>query len=347
MPRSFQPSAGCFAIPGECLRRVRTLPRLEALEDRLTPSTLTVLNNADSGSGSLRAAIAAAHSGDAIVFAHSVHDITLTSGQLAVTQSLTIDGPGANKLTISGNDASRVFDVSNGASVTIDGVTVADGATVGGLGGGGILNEAGSTLTLNRDALNNNTATAASDTVDVFGGGLLNEGGATVASSTFSGNQALGGGGGSFFGGSVGGGIDNFGGATLTVTDSAFVNNQALGTGAGNFGIGGAIENNAGLDLASPSTATITNCIFTGNLAGGGAGVVRQRRRRGQRGAWGDHDPQRLAPRRQPVGRERRRLRHRRGDHELRRRHDEHRGRRAHRQPGRRGRGSDGERRRH
>ena len=117
--------------PGESPRRVRILPRLEALEDRVTPSTLTVLNNADSGSGSLRAAIAAAHSGDTIVFAHSVHDIKLTSGQLAVTKSLTIDGPGANQLTISGNDASRVFDVSNGASVTIDGVTIADGATVG------------------------------------------------------------------------------------------------------------------------------------------------------------------------------------------------------------------------
>ena len=66
--------------------------------------------------------------------------------------------------------------------------------------------------------MSNNTATAVSDTVDVFGGGLLNEGKANVVSCTFSGNQALGGGGGSFFGGSIGGGIDNFGGATLTVT---------------------------------------------------------------------------------------------------------------------------------
>jgi hypothetical protein len=70
-------------------------------------STLTVLNNADSGSGSLRDTIAAANSGHTIVFSHSVHYITLTSGKLAVTQSLTIDGPGADQLTISGANASR------------------------------------------------------------------------------------------------------------------------------------------------------------------------------------------------------------------------------------------------
>src|SRR5262249_55995980 len=86
------------------------------------------------------------------------------------------------------------------------------------LGGGGILNEAGSTLTLNRDVLKNNTATASNNTVDVFGGGLLNQGTAIVASCTFSGNQALGGGGGSFFAGSVGGGIDPFRVATLTLS---------------------------------------------------------------------------------------------------------------------------------
>src|SRR5262245_53088596 len=215
--------------------------------------------------------MAAAQSGDTITFDPSLRNktITLTSGQLLVNKSLDIEGPGANALTISGNSTSRVFHISSGATVTLAGLTVANGATVGGLGGGGILNEAGSTLILLHSAVTGNTATAASSTVDVFGGGLLNQGSAFVISTTFSGNQALGGGGGSFFGGSVGGAIDNFGGARLTVTDSAFVNNQALGSGAGNFGIGGAIENNAGLDLSSPSTATITSCVFIGNFAGG------------------------------------------------------------------------------
>src|SRR5262249_13213447 len=135
--------------------------------------------------------------------------------------------------------------------------------------GAGILNEAGAALTLGRVTLSGNTATAPSNTVDVFGGGLLNQGRAAVVSCTFRDNRALGGGGASFFGGRRGGAIDNFGGATLTVTDSLFAENQALGLGAGNFGIGGAIENNAGLDQAHPSTATIHKCAFVRNRAGG------------------------------------------------------------------------------
>jgi len=67
-------------------------PTLEALEGRWVPSTLTVLNNLDSGAGSLRADIAAAHSGDQIVFAKSVHAITLTSGKLALNKNLDIEG---------------------------------------------------------------------------------------------------------------------------------------------------------------------------------------------------------------------------------------------------------------
>ena len=62
-------------------------PRLESLEDRTLLSTLTVLNNHDNGPGSLRAAIAAAGSGDTIQFSSAVkgQTITLTSGELAIT----------------------------------------------------------------------------------------------------------------------------------------------------------------------------------------------------------------------------------------------------------------------
>ena len=59
-----------------------------SLEDRTVLSVLTVLNNADSGAGSLRAAIAAAQSGDTIVFDPSLayETITLSSGPLAAQQ---------------------------------------------------------------------------------------------------------------------------------------------------------------------------------------------------------------------------------------------------------------------
>src|SRR5437870_4605068 len=65
------------------------LPRLEVLEDRTVPSTFTVTNLADSGTGSLRAAITAANANpgpDTIQFAHGLHGtIGLTSGQLSIT----------------------------------------------------------------------------------------------------------------------------------------------------------------------------------------------------------------------------------------------------------------------
>ena len=82
---------------------------------------LTVTSTQDSGHGSLRAEIAASHSGDTIVFSPTLDGktITLTSGELDLTKDLTIHGPGADDLTISGNDPvwyageyTRVFEVA-------------------------------------------------------------------------------------------------------------------------------------------------------------------------------------------------------------------------------------------
>src|SRR5438094_630357 len=89
---------------------------LEVLEDRTVPSTVT--NLADSGSGSLRDAIVAAnaHPGaDTIDFAPGLQGtIALTSGELLITESVAIHGPGASRLAVSGNDASRVFEIASG-----------------------------------------------------------------------------------------------------------------------------------------------------------------------------------------------------------------------------------------
>src|SRR5687767_11056915 len=54
-------------------------PRLEALENRRLFSTLTVTSDQDSGAGSLRATIAAAQSGDTIVFSVTPTSSTSTS----------------------------------------------------------------------------------------------------------------------------------------------------------------------------------------------------------------------------------------------------------------------------
>src|SRR5215475_14066429 len=88
--------------------RPRT-PRLavEALDDRCLPSTFTVTNLHDTGAGSLRAAVYDADvnpGADDIAFAVT-GTIGLTSGDLLINDSLTINGPGASALTVSGNNA--------------------------------------------------------------------------------------------------------------------------------------------------------------------------------------------------------------------------------------------------
>jgi hypothetical protein len=80
------------------------VPRLECLEDRSLPSTLTVINNLDSGPGSLRAALAGAPLGATIAFAPGLSGktITLTTGPITIWNSIAILGPGAASLTIDG-----------------------------------------------------------------------------------------------------------------------------------------------------------------------------------------------------------------------------------------------------
>jgi hypothetical protein len=83
------------------------------------------MNLSDSSFGSLRDAISQARSGDTIVFAPWLQGaITLTSGGLDISEDLQIEGPGANVITVSGDNASRVFDISSGVTVTLSGLTI-------------------------------------------------------------------------------------------------------------------------------------------------------------------------------------------------------------------------------
>jgi hypothetical protein len=241
---------------------------LEALEERYLLSTLTVLNTNDSGAGSLRDAINTANidnNGDQVTFDHSLsgQTIKLTSGVLEISANLDIKGLGAAHLAVSGNNASQVFLIDGGATVSIADLTITHGATSG--IGGGIFNQSGAVLTLSHVAVTDNTVTAF---YTGSGGGLFNEGTAVVVSSTFKDNQVLGD---KFGGTSEGGAIGNANGGTLTVTNSDFVHNRALGAGAGFFGKGGAIENIREALYLDPPTATITNCVFRDNQGGGSA----------------------------------------------------------------------------
>src|SRR5262245_21293910 len=86
-----------MSIPSRSRFARSFVPRLEGLEDRRCPSTLTVRTTADSGPGSLRAAIAAAAGGDTIVFDRALtgQTIALMSGELGIARDLSIVGPGA------------------------------------------------------------------------------------------------------------------------------------------------------------------------------------------------------------------------------------------------------------
>ena len=63
------------------------------MEDRTVLSPLLVTSSADSGAGSLRAIIGSAPSGSTIEFANSVHNITLTSGELDIATNLISKAP--------------------------------------------------------------------------------------------------------------------------------------------------------------------------------------------------------------------------------------------------------------
>jgi hypothetical protein len=159
-------------------RRPSFRPRFECLEGRRLLTTLTVLNNLDSGAGSLRAEIAAAHSGDTINFAPSLagQTITLTKGELLINKNLTIAGPGAGELTLSGNHASRVFEVAIGTHVALAGLTISNGLAAGADGGG--IDNSG-TLTVSGSILSGNSTNyrwKGNNIVGGEGGGIYNSG---------------------------------------------------------------------------------------------------------------------------------------------------------------------------
>src|SRR5262245_19053306 len=158
----------------------RCRPLLEPLESRWVPTTVTNLN--DAGAGSLRQALLETPAVGTVDFLPGLSGtITLTTGELTIDKDLTIPGPGADVITVSGNNASRVFEVVPAVTVAISGLTIADGRPVGGTAqGGGILNRG--TLVVIGSTLSGNAA--------YVGGGIYTQGALTLTNSTLSGNNA-------------------------------------------------------------------------------------------------------------------------------------------------------------
>ena len=174
---------------------------------------------------SLREAIELANAipgADSIVFAADLAGatITLTGGELPITDHLTITGPGADQLTISGNHASRILYVhsvtSENTNVLIRGLSLEGGSSPAYPYGGGIHNDG--SLVLDSCTLANNSS--------VYGGGVRNDGTLTVTNSTLVDNAAVN----SAVSAGVGGAIINTG--VLTVSNSTLDNNSAHSGGA-------------------------------------------------------------------------------------------------------------------
>lgn len=213
------------------------------------------------------------------IFTDSTPDTITLARQIAIASEVTIDGPGAELLSISGGDAVRIFRIDGDAVINNVTLTEGNGAianqgtlliadsvisdsevTTGFRSGGGIDNSG--TLTILRSTISGNSATG-------FGGAILNRDQLTIVSSTISGNNA--GVGTIFNDGSgavdligstisgntaeVGSGIYNNNG-TVTIWNSTIVANQTVGNEPG-----GAVFTR---DVAA-NTLEMFNTIVAGN----------------------------------------------------------------------------------
>src|SRR5678816_4236852 len=132
--------------------------------------TFAVSNTQDSGTGSLREAVLGANSRpgpDDITFAGVTGVITLTTSLPAITDEITIIGPGAANLTVSGGGAIQIVKIAAGKSVSISGCTFASGKATNYANGGAIENHG--SLTVSACVFSN------SQTTGGWGGAIFNE----------------------------------------------------------------------------------------------------------------------------------------------------------------------------
>jgi hypothetical protein len=217
--------------------------------------TKTVVTDSvdDNGPGSLRFIVAGACPENPVTFAPAISKITLTQGEILIGHSMSINGPGANLLTLSGNNNSRIFTVHPGYgstdSINISGVTIRDGLpqeTTYSYGGGGVLIRSGN-VSLNGCTITNNTSSLS---YYLTGGGAVDNEGASVVINDCSivQNQGV----------SFGGGINTYG--SMAIYNSTIAGNTTLGSGYYGYGWGGGIYFGSG-------TIKLINCTVYGNRA--------------------------------------------------------------------------------
>ncbi len=244
-------------------------------------AAITVANQNDSGSGSLRQAISSALAGESIVV--PAGEYVLTSGELAVSKTLTITGSGATHTIVRASGAFRVFQTSGTSSeVTISGMAIRGGrppVVSGVVEGGGVLNEAAS-LTLDDDIIAENQAVAdglgpsESGGIAEGGGVAASKGALTLLDSTLTGNRASAIGGSAHAGGIVaGGGLYSAG--RLVLAGDEFVGNTADargGQGASSSGQSGGIAHGGGAAVFAVGPIDASTSAFAANTVDVSAG---------------------------------------------------------------------------
>lgn len=251
--------------------------------------TLIVTNTLDSGAGSLRATIAAASDGDVINFDSSLNGttITLTSGELAIINlDVSINASALpNGITISGNDASRIFLIYEDSSVSLNKLTMTNGQ---GAGQGGALFFQGTNLTVTDCVIQDSAASTNG------GGAYVGNTSTTTASflrcriqGCSSGNLSFGGG--IFFGGAgqysitnsvISGNVafDGAGICNISASPSIFNSTIQGNRATGNTG-GGMTTDTTTLPGAPLLIPLIRNTIFWGNRGFGTNNVAAQQLR--------------------------------------------------------------------
>lgn len=263
-------------------------------------ATVMVTNVNDSGAGSLRQAVldvqalpAGAHTIDfdptffntprTITLAGSYIHLSLTGGFYDVS----INGPGANLLTVNGNNLSRVFYVNSSGIIRISGMTVTGGRAAG---GGGLYSQ--SELHLTNMTFTANTSTGAPTEPNInrdsAGGAIYSFNTMFMTNCQIINNHAVG-----FsshsnpnlppYGSpaSAGGIFINFGGDSYiinsVISGNTVTGGNAVGAWAGGSG-GGAAGGGILIGSSSPRiiNSTISNNVVTGgtgNLNGAGGGA--------------------------------------------------------------------------
>jgi hypothetical protein len=239
-----------------------------------------VYNCADSGTGSLRAAIASAASGDTIEMSDlQCSSISLTTGALQVTvDNLTLVGP-AGGLTVNGRRSTPYAQVlvhPGTGTLTVRNMTLQNGRTTG--PHGGCVESQGSVVL---DHANVNSCFAydfSPATCPALGGGVYAHGNLSVLDSTIANNAA-----GCYSGSPMfkvkiyGGGA--FAGGDMVVRRSSITNNYV---GAGNlasfsYAFGGGLSLRGNLEITDSTIAQnragYTNCFYFLDGSAGGIDV--------------------------------------------------------------------------